>query len=119
MSYSFLKTFGCKEFAHIDFENCKIVTSGDVIFNKKVLYKDLLQQREKKEDDYIVLDDTPKDDVPSIPHDVQQLQQQITHTPVNVKWSTRLSKPPEIFSPSVYSILLIDVGEPKCYDEVV
>ena len=56
-----------------DFENRKIVRSRDVIFNEKVLYKDLLQQHEKKEDDYVVLDDTPKDNVPAIPHDVQQL----------------------------------------------
>ena len=26
---------------------------------------------------------------------------------------------PNIFSPSSYSILLIDVGEPECYDEAV
>ena len=44
----------------------------DVIFNEKVLYKDQLQQHEKKKDDYVVLDDIPKDDVPAIPHDVQQ-----------------------------------------------
>ena len=102
VSYSFLKTFGCEAFAHIDsenrtkledksnkclfvgygfnefgyrlwnFENHKIVRSKDVIFNEKVLYKDFLNRHEKKEDDYVVLDDTPKDDVPTIPHDVQQ-----------------------------------------------
>ena len=149
VSYSFLKTFGCEAFAHIDsenrtkleakskkcvfvgyrinefgyrlwdFDNHKIIRSRDVIFNEKVLYKDLLQQHEKKEDDYVVLDDTPKDDVPTFPHDLQQPQQQILHTPVNVRWSTRLSRPLEIFSPSLYSILLTDVGEPKCYDESV
>ena len=30
------------------------------------------KKNEKKEDDYVVLDDTPKDDVPAIPHDMQQ-----------------------------------------------
>ena len=104
VSYSFLKTFDCEAFSHIDsenrtkleakskkcvfvgyginefgyrlwdFENHKIVRSRDVIFKEKMLYKDLLQQHEKKEDDYVVLDDTPKDDVPTIPHDVQQQQ---------------------------------------------
>ena len=39
---------------------------------RKWWYKYLLQQHEKKEDDYVVLDDTPKVDVPTIPHDVQQ-----------------------------------------------
>ena len=72
VSYSFLKTFGCEAFSHIDsenrtkleakskkcvfvgyeinefgyrlwnFENHKIIRSRDVIFNEKVLYKDLL-----------------------------------------------------------------------------
>ena len=69
VSYSFLKTFGCEAFAHIDFENRtklevkskKCVFVGydinefgyriwdfknhkivDVVFNEKVLYKDLL-----------------------------------------------------------------------------
>ena len=72
MSYSFLKTFGCEAFAHIDsknrtklkakskkciffgyktneigymiwnYENHKIIRSRDVIFNDKVFYKDLL-----------------------------------------------------------------------------
>jgi len=72
VSYSFLKTFGCEVFAHIDsenrtkleaklkkciffgygidefgyrlwvFEKHKIIRSRDVIFNEKVLYKDLL-----------------------------------------------------------------------------
>ena len=102
VSYSFLKTFSCEAFSYIDFENrtkleakskkyivvgygidefgyriwdfenCKIIRSRDVILNEKVLCKDLLQQHEKKEDDYVVLDDTPKDDVPTIPHDMQQ-----------------------------------------------
>ena len=48
-----------------------------------MLYKDLLQQHEKKEDDYVVLDDTLKANVLAIPHELQQLQQQIPHTPVN------------------------------------
>ena len=42
------------------------------------------------------------------------------HTPpMNVRQSTRLSRPPKIFSPSLYSILLTDAGEPECYDETV
>ena len=66
-----------------------------------------------------MLDDTLKDDVLSIPHDVQQHQQKIPHTLVNVRWSTRKIRPLEIFSRSLYSILLTDVDEPECYDEVV
>ena len=84
-----------------------------------MLYKDVLQQHEKKEDDYVVLDDTPKDYIPLILHDLQQFQQQIPHTVVNVRQSTRLSRPPKRFFPSLYSILLTDASEPGCYDEAV
>ena len=59
------------------------------------------------------------DDAPIIHHDVQQPQQQIPHIPMNIRLSTRLSRPPERFSPSLYTILLIDAGEPECYDEFV
>lgn len=109
VSYYFLKTFGCEAFSHIDsgnrtkleakskkcafvgygidefgyrlwdFENCEIVRSRDFIFNEKLLYKYLLQKHEEKEDDYVVLDDTTKDDVPAIFHDLQQSQQKIPH----------------------------------------
>jgi hypothetical protein len=72
VNYSFLKTFGCEAFVHIDkenrtnleekskkstfigytvndfgyllwdYENKKIIRSRDVIFNEKVMYKDQL-----------------------------------------------------------------------------
>ena len=38
---------------------------------------------------------------------------------MNFRWSKRKIRPPERFSPSLYSILLTDAGEPKSYDEVV
>ena len=78
--------YGITEFGYrlCNFENSEIVRSRDVIFNEKVLYKDFLQEHENKENDYVVLDNTPKDDVPTIPHDLQQPQQQIPHTLVNV-----------------------------------
>ena len=66
-----------------------------------------------------MLDDTPKANIPKIPHDLQQPQQQRPHTLVNVRWSTRMSRPLEIFSPSLYSILFTDVGKPECYNEAM
>ena len=71
VSYSFIKTFGCEAFAHIDSEN-----------------RTKLEAKSKK-------------------------------CPVNVRWSTRKIRPLEIFSPSLYSILLTNVGELECYVEVV
>ena len=62
---------------------------------------------------------TPKVDILAIHHDLQQLQQKIPHTLVNVRRSIRLSRPLEKISPSLYSILLIDASELECYDEVV
>ena len=63
-----------------------------------------------------MLDDTQKEDFPIVPH---AFQQKISHNPLNVRCSTRLIRPPERFSPSLYSILLTDVGEPKCYDKAM
>jgi hypothetical protein len=78
VNYSFLKTFGCEAFVHIDkenrtkleskskkctfigygvndfgyrlwdYENNKIIRSRDVIFNEKVMYKDQLQGKKQK-----------------------------------------------------------------------
>ena len=77
VKYSFLRTFGCKSFFHVDkddktkleakskkctfigyrvddfgyciwgFENHKIIRSRDVVFNEKVMYKDQLQGKKK------------------------------------------------------------------------
>jgi hypothetical protein len=78
VNYSFLKTFGCEAFVHIDkenrtnleskskkctfigygvndfgyrlwdYENIKIIRSRDVIFNEKVMYKDHLQKETRR-----------------------------------------------------------------------
>jgi hypothetical protein len=80
VNYSFMKTFGCETFVHIDkenrtkleakykkctfigydvngfgynlsnYENHKIIRSRDVIFNEKVMYKDQLQRRKHEEE---------------------------------------------------------------------
>ena len=81
VNYSFLKAFGCEAFVHInkenrtkleakakkcnfigygvndfgyrfyDYEKHKIIRSGDVIFNEKVLYKDQLQEKKQEKQD--------------------------------------------------------------------
>jgi hypothetical protein len=80
VNYSFLKTFSCEAFVHIDkenrtkleskskkctfigygvndfgyrlwdYENNKIIRSRDVIFNEKVMYKDQLQGKKQEEE---------------------------------------------------------------------
>lgn len=77
----------------------------DVIFNDKVLYINLLKQHEKKENDYVVLNDTPKDDSHVVPHAPQQQKQLIPQTSLHVRWSTGLIRPPKRFSlPVLYFI---------------
>ena len=80
VNYSFLKTFGCEAFVHInkenrtkleakskkctfieygvndfgyrlyDYENHKIIRSRDVIFNEKDLYKNQLQEKKQEKE---------------------------------------------------------------------
>ena len=50
----------------------------------------------------------------------QPQQQQAPQTPESgVRRSTRISRPPERYFPSLYYVLLTDSGEPKCYEEAV
>ena len=81
VKYSFLRTFGCEAFVHIDKENKrkleekskkytfigygindfgyrlydyerhKIIRSRDVVFNEKVMYKDQLQRKKREKED--------------------------------------------------------------------
>jgi len=107
VNYSFLKTFGCEAFVHInkenrtklearskkctfigygvnyfgyrfyDYEKHKIIRSGDVIFNEKVLYKDQLKEKkqEKENKEYIVLDEIIEKVMVPKNHNDQQLEQ--------------------------------------------
>jgi len=50
----------------------------------------------------------------------QQKQQQGPQTPESgVRRSTRISRPLERYSPSLYYLLLTDSGEPECYEDAV
>ena len=47
-------------------------------------------------------------------------QQQAPQTPESgVRRSTRISRPPERYSPSLYYLLLTDSGELECYEEAM
>jgi hypothetical protein len=88
------------------------------------MYKDQLQgkKQEKQKSEYIVLDEITEKEIPKVPENqnVQQQDQQVPQTPLGVvRRSTRLSRPPEQYSPSLYYLLLIDFGEPECYEEVM
>jgi hypothetical protein len=107
-----------------DYENNKIIRSRDVIFNEKVMYKDQLQgkKQEKEKQEYTVLDEITEKEIPKEPENqnVQQQEKQVPQTPASVvRKSTRLSIPPERYSPSLYYLLLTDSGEPECYEEAM
>ena len=81
-----------------------------MVFNEKVMYKDQLQRKkhEKEDIEYIVLDEIKENEIPKAPENQNdQQQQQVPQTPASVvRKSTRLSRPPERYSPSLYYALL-------------
>jgi hypothetical protein len=69
-----------------------------------------------------MLDEIKEKEIPEVRENqnVQQQEQQVPQaTPSVVRISTRLSTPPKRYSPSLYYLLLIDYGEPKCYEEAM
>jgi hypothetical protein len=62
------------------------------------------------------------DEIPKVQgnHNVQSQEQQEPQTPASVvRRSTKSSRPPERYSPSLYYLLLTDSGEPESYDEAM
>ena len=76
-----------------------------------------------------MLDEIKENEIPKVPENqnVQQQEHQVPQTPTSVfrrstmlvRRSTRLSRPPEWYSPSLYYLLLIDSSEPECYEEAM
>ena len=76
------------------------------------MYKDQLhgKKEEIEKIDYTVLHEIKENEVPMIPEN--QEQQQVPETPTTVRNSTRLSRPSERLSPSLYYLLMTNSGEP-------
>ena len=85
--------------------------SKDLVFNEKVMYTYQLQgkKEEKEKTQYTLLDEIKENEVPKVPEN--QEQQEAPQTPTSVRRSTRLSRPLEQFSPSLYYLLMIDSSE--------
>ena len=83
------------------------------------MYKEQLQEKkhEHVKQEYVVLDETLENEMPLVPD--AQKQHVIPKYFISVRHSTRSRRPPKRFSPSLYSILLTDSGEPKEYEEVM
>ena len=91
------------------------------------MYKNQLQEKkqEKENKEYTVLDNiTGKVMVPKN-HNDQQPKKQPQKQPAlqtpesGVRRPTRIIRPPERYSPSLYYLLLTDSGEPECYEEAM
>jgi hypothetical protein len=88
------------------------------------MYKDQLQGKKQEEEkqEYTVLDEITENEIPKEPENqnVQQEEQQVPQTLASVvRKSTRLTIPPERYSPSLYYLSLTDSGEPECYEEAM
>ena len=64
-----------------------------------------------------MLDEIKENEVPKAPEN--QEQHQVPEFLANVRKSTRLSRLPERFSPSMYYLLMTDSGEPECFEEAI
>ena len=123
VKYSFLRTFGCEAFVHIDkddktkleakskkctfigygvddfgyhlldYENHKIIRSRDVVFNEKVMYKDQLQGKKVEKENTKY---KVLDEIKEyeVPKAPEnQEQQQVPKTPANIRKYNSLSRP--------------------------
>ena len=60
-----------------------------------------------------MLNDIKENEVPKVPKN--QEKKHVPQNPASLRRYTRFSRPPEGFSPSLFYLLMIDFGEPKCY----
>ena len=64
-----------------------------------------------------MLDEIKENEVPKAQEN--QERQQVPETLATIRKSTRLSRPPERFSPSLYYLLMNDSGELECHEEAM
>jgi hypothetical protein len=80
------------------------------------------RNRKNKNKKYTMLDEITEKEILKEPENqnVQQKEKQVPQTPASVvRRYTRLSRPPERYSPSLYYLLLTDSGELECYEEAM
>ena len=83
------------------------------------MYKDQLKGKKEENENtwYTVLNEIKENDVPKVPEN--QEQQYIIQTPASVRSHTRLIRPTERESHSLYYLFMIDSCEPECYEEAM
>ncbi|KAL5819990.1 hypothetical protein ACOSQ4_023832 [Xanthoceras sorbifolium] len=114
--------YGGDEFGYRfwDYENRKIVRSRDVIFNENLMYKDRSiaelssSTTEAETKEFAEFEEISGSDVQISPETVQE-----EPSAPELRRSSRVPKPIQRYSPSLHYLLLIDSGEPECYDEAM
>ena len=79
------------------------------------------KKHEKENIEYTVLDEITGNEIPNVPKNQNdQQQQQVPRTPTSiVRRSTRLSRSLEWYSPSLYYALLTDSNELEWYEQAM
>ncbi|KAE8671774.1 putative polygalacturonase [Hibiscus syriacus] len=114
--------YGGDEFGYRfwDYENRKIIKSRDIIFNENMMYKDRStiessnSNTETETKEFAEFEEISGNDVQISPEAVQEEP----GTP-ELRRSSKILKPTQRYSPSLHYLLLIDNGEPECYDEAM
>uniref|UniRef100_A0A7N2MUY1 Retrovirus-related Pol polyprotein from transposon TNT 1-94 n=1 Tax=Quercus lobata TaxID=97700 RepID=A0A7N2MUY1_QUELO len=111
-----------------DEQNRKIIRSRNVIFNEQVVYKDRstvvsdITGIDQKKSEFVNLDELTEGTVQKRgEEDKENVNSQVDlSTPVaEVRRSSRNIRPPQRYSPTLNYLLLIDGGEPECYNEAL
>jgi hypothetical protein len=80
------------------------------------------RKQEEEKPKYTVLDEITEKEIRKVPENknVQQQEKHVPQSPTSiVRISTKLSRPHERYSPSLYYLLLTDFGEPESYEEAM
>ena len=126
----FFISYGDEKFGYRfwDEQNRKIIRSRNVIFNEQLMYKDMstvvsdVIEIDKKKYEFVNLDELIESTVQKNgEEDKENVNSQVDlSTPiVEVRRSPRNIRPPQCYSPALNYLLLIDGGEPECYDEAL
>ena len=126
----FIIGYGDEKFGYRfwDEQNQKIIRSVNVIFNENVMYKDRstvvpdVTKIEQKKSKFVNLDELTKNIVHKMgEEDKENVNLQVDQsTPLaEVYRSSKITRPPQCYSPALNYLLLTEGGEPKCYDEVL
>ena len=127
---SFFIGYGDEKFGNQfqDEQNQKIIRSRNVIFNEQVMYKDRstivpdVTKIDQKKFEFVNLDELTENTVQKRGEEEKEnVNTQVDQsTPIaEVCRSFRIIRPPQCYSPTLNYLLLIDDGEPECYDETL